>query len=134
MVRSAKTQKMDNVNARIPVILFEEGAKFVAYSPAIDLSTCGDSEEQARKRFVEAATIFFDEITHMGTIDDVLIECGWQKVPGKQTWLPPQLQALHKRAGPDFTREELNLASYHAYKLERFLPCGRALLPFVKGD
>jgi hypothetical protein len=83
MVRSTKTPKMDNVNARIPLILFEEGAKFVAYSPAIDVSTCGDSEEQARKRFVEAVTIFFDEITRMGTIEDVLMECGWQKVPGK---------------------------------------------------
>jgi len=46
----------------------EEGDKFVAYSPAIDLSTCGDTEEQARKRFIEAASLFFDEIISMGTV------------------------------------------------------------------
>ena len=44
----------------------------MAYSPAIDLSTCGDNEAQARKRFIEAASIFFDEINTMGTTDEVL--------------------------------------------------------------
>jgi hypothetical protein len=100
MVKSTKTQKMDNVNARIPVILFEEGTKFVAYSPAIDLSTCGDSEDQARKRFIEAASIFFDEITRMGTIEDVLTECGWQKSAEKQTWLPPKYKSCTEELIP----------------------------------
>jgi hypothetical protein len=77
MVKRAEAKKNDNIQTKIPVILFEEGKKVVAYSPAIDLSTCGDTEEQARKRFVEAASIFFDEITRMGTVDDVLAECGW---------------------------------------------------------
>ena len=84
------TKKGEKILTKIPVILFEEGKKFVAYSPAIDLSTCGDTEEQARKRFVEAASIFFDEITRMGTVDDVLAECGWHKMPGKDTWMPPK--------------------------------------------
>jgi hypothetical protein len=100
MVKSAKAPKMDDLNARIPVILFEEGSKFIAYSPAIDLSTCGDSEEQARRRFIEAATIFFEEITRMGTIDDVLTECGWQKVTGKQTWLPPKYRSCTEELVP----------------------------------
>jgi hypothetical protein len=100
MVRSGKTQKTDNINAKIPVILFEEGRKFVAYSPAIDISTCGDSEEQARKRFIEAAAIFFEEITRMGTIDEVLSECGWTQMPGKQTWLPPKYRSCTEELVP----------------------------------
>ena len=79
----------NNIQARIPVILFEEGKKVVAYSPALDLSTYGNSEEQARKRFTEAAAIFFAELVKMGTVDEVLEECGWHKARGKRTWLPP---------------------------------------------
>lgn len=100
MAKRVGAKKTDNIQAKIPVILFEEGNKIVAYSPAIDLSTCGDTEEQARKRFVEAASIFFDEITRMGTVDDVLAECGWHKIPGKDTWLPPKYKSCTEEIVP----------------------------------
>lgn len=61
----------------------------MAYSPALDLSTCGDTEEQARKRFAEAAMIFLAQIKDMGTAEEVLEECGWVKVNNKKTWKPP---------------------------------------------
>lgn len=59
------------IEARIPVIFFEEGNRVVAYSPALDLSSCGNTEQHARKRFAEATTIFFDEIRRMGTMEEV---------------------------------------------------------------
>ena len=100
MVRQNKTKIIDNIQAKIPVIVFEECNKFVAYSPAIDLSTCGNTEKQARKRFIEAASIFFDEITRMGTVDDVLAECGWYKLPEQQTWLPPKYKSCTEEIVP----------------------------------
>lgn len=42
------------IKAELPVIIFKEGKKFVAYSPALDLSTCANTFEQVRKRFAEA--------------------------------------------------------------------------------
>lgn len=92
--------KRNNIETKIPVILFEEGDKFVAYSPAIDLSTCGNSEAQARQRFIEAASIFFDEIINMGTVEDVLTECGWHKLPDKNTWLPPKYKSYTEELVP----------------------------------
>jgi len=83
------TKKASIVEAKIPVLFFQEGKKVVAYSPALDLSSCGDSEEQARKRFDEAARIFLTEIARMGTIEEVLEECGWHKAPGRHAWSPP---------------------------------------------
>ena len=83
-------KSIKDINTKIPVLFFKEGSKFIAYSPAIQLSTCGDTEEQARKRFAEAAQIFFDEIVKMGTADDVLTECGWKKVTEKNSWTPPE--------------------------------------------
>ncbi len=85
------SEKIANIKKiQITVLFFKEGSKFIAYSPAIELSTCGDTEEQARKRFEEAVKIFFDEITKMGTIDDVLTECGWKRVTKKSSWSPPK--------------------------------------------
>ncbi len=81
--------KRRGIQARIPVIFFEEGDEFVAYSPALDLSSCGGSLEQAKKRFAEAVDIFFKEISEMGTLDEVLSECGWRKVSPGRIWSPP---------------------------------------------
>ena len=80
---------MADIQAKIPVLFFEQGNKVIAYSPAFDLSSCGNTEEQARKRFAEAVTIFLDEITTMGTLSDVLEEYGWHKVSKKHGWSPP---------------------------------------------
>jgi predicted RNase H-like HicB family nuclease len=82
------------IKAELPVIIFKEGKKFVAYSPALDLSTCASTFEQARKRFAEAVDIFFQEILEMGTLEDVLKECGWQKISKpREQWIPPHIIA-----------------------------------------
>lgn len=82
------------IKAELPVIIFKEGKKFVAYTPALDLSTCGNTFEQVRKRFAEVVDIFFKETLRMGTLEDVLREYGWQKIskPKKQ-WVPPHVVA-----------------------------------------
>lgn len=72
------------------ITFHKEGTKVIAYSPALNLSTCGDSMEQAKKRFEEMLPIFFEEVDNMGTLEDVLLECGWKKIshPHKH-WQPP---------------------------------------------
>lgn len=81
--------KVKNIEAKIPVLFFKEGEKVIAYSPAFDLSSCGDTEEKARNRFIEAVAIFLGEIARMGTLNEVLEECGWSIVPEKHAWYPP---------------------------------------------
>ncbi len=81
--------KVKSIDTKIPVLFFEEGNKVIAYSPAFDLSTCGDTEEKARGKFAKAVAIFLSEITKMGTLDEVLEECGWSKVPEGHGWCPP---------------------------------------------
>jgi len=81
--------KVKNIEAKIPVLFFEEGNKVIAYSPVFDLSSCGDTEEKARSRFAEAVTIFLGEISQMGTLNEVLEEYGWRKVPEEYGWYPP---------------------------------------------
>jgi predicted RNase H-like HicB family nuclease len=77
--------------AELAVTFLREGDGFVAYSPALDLSTCGNTFEQAKKRFVEALEIFIEECQKMGTLGSVLEDLGWKK--SKNTWKPPLVVA-----------------------------------------
>jgi hypothetical protein len=93
---------MPNVEARIPVFFYKEGEKIIAYTPVFDLSTCGDTEEEARRRFVEAVAIFLRETKNMGTFEEVMEECGWRKDPDREDWIPPIYKA---------TEEEISIPS-----------------------
>ena len=67
----------------------KEGKHFIAYSPAIDLSTVGKSAKDAQVNFIEAASLFLEEIFKKGNADDVLVELGWKKV--NKNWTPPSI-------------------------------------------
>ncbi len=82
------------LHVEIPVTFLRESENFIAYSPALDLSTCGKTFEEAKKRFEEASQLFLKEIEKMGTIKEVLTECGWhQTSPPESTWVPPYVIA-----------------------------------------
>ena len=78
-----------NLAFSLPVMIFKQGSRFVGYTPALDISTSGKTETEARARFVELATLFFEEIEEAGTTNAVLSELGWTKVQKK--WTPPQV-------------------------------------------
>lgn len=81
---------MRKVQAKLSVVFFKENGKFVAYCPPLDLSSCGNTFEQAKNRIAEALDIFLQETIKMGTIDDVLQDCGWRKITRpKNHWEPP---------------------------------------------
>lgn len=63
----------------LPVSFLKEADQFVAYTPALDLSTSGETLKEAKKNFTEAVEIFFDEIVSMGTFEEVLLDLGWKK-------------------------------------------------------
>lgn len=71
----------------LPVVVLKEGKRYVAYSPALDLSSSGKTFERAKENFTEAAKLFFEEVWRKGTVDQSLGELGWQKV--KKEWKPP---------------------------------------------
>lgn len=71
----------------LPVTIFKEGKSYVAYSPALDLSTCASTYKKAQKNFSEVVSIFIEELIEMGTLEVILRELGWQKV--KSNWQPP---------------------------------------------
>lgn len=78
-----------SISYGLPVTIFREGAAFVAHSPALDLSSVGSSEEEAKRMFAEAVETFFEELIDMGTLDGVLKDLGWTKSKGK--FQPPEV-------------------------------------------
>lgn len=83
--------KKVNFEVQLPVTIFREDKYFIAYTPALDLSTSAESFEEVKKRFTEVVRIFIDELSEKGTVDKVLSELGWRKV--QRQWVPPTLIA-----------------------------------------
>ena len=71
-----------DISYSLPVTIFREGEAFVAYTPALDISSVGNTEEEARRMFVEAVGTLFEELVDMGTIESVLKDLGWTKAQG----------------------------------------------------
>ncbi len=77
------------MNIDLSVVVFKEGTSYVAYSPALDLSTSAKTDKKARQRFSEAVRLFFEELAELGTTQEVLASLGWKKV--RSNWKPPMV-------------------------------------------
>lgn len=82
-----------NLTLSLPVVITKQGKRFIAYTPALDISTSGTSLRDVQKKFAEAAPLFLEELHDAGTLDDVLIELGWKKTAKK--WAPPAVVNSH---------------------------------------
>ena len=63
---------------KLSINFLREGKRFIAYSPALDLSTSGKTYKEAKRRFQEAAQLFFEETMKKGVLKEVLRDLGWQ--------------------------------------------------------
>ena len=79
----------NNLSFNLPVLITKQNKRFVAFTPALDLSTSGKSVKEAKERFVELANVFLEEIFEAQTADDVLSELGWKKI--QKRWNPPEI-------------------------------------------
>ena len=76
------------------VYLFKEGKTFVAYVPELDVSSCGASDEEARKNIREAVRGFLETCAELGTLTEILEEAGYERVG--DTWQAPQFVSLDR--------------------------------------
>lgn len=64
-------------------------APFIAYSPELDVVSCGPTEEKARENLHEAVAILIQEVKNKGKLTEFLKEMGFQKE--KTRWIPPRV-------------------------------------------
>ena len=80
------------VSIKFDRIVFKEGRDYVAYCPELDISSCGETIEHAKKMLKTAVRLFIEEAEKMGTLEDILFESNYTK-DEKGRWIPPKLVA-----------------------------------------
>lgn len=86
------TRKGNTITAAVEIAVFMEDRIWVAYCPALEVSSYGDTKEEAQKALEEAMEIFFEETIERGTLEKVLLQLGWQlRQKPRALYLPPQI-------------------------------------------
>ena len=74
-------------------IIYEKESKdapFVAYTPKLDISSCGPTEEKARENLKEAIELSLEGAAEDGTLRDLLLEAGFKLNREKRSLSSPQ--------------------------------------------
>jgi predicted RNase H-like HicB family nuclease len=78
------------MNIKFDSIIFKEGSVYVAYCPELDVSSCGDTLEQAKDMLKEAVRLFIEETEKMGTLKVILDEAGFE-LDKNMVYVPPKI-------------------------------------------
>lgn len=75
------------ITVTVPLVIWREGERFVSYSPALDLSSCGASEKEAERSFAEAVSALIETANERGCLEELLETYGWTRQGGE--WRVP---------------------------------------------
>jgi len=67
---------------------FKEAGTHVAYVPELDVSSCGATNDDARKNIRDAVQGFLETSADMGTLDQILEEAGYERKG--ESWKSPE--------------------------------------------
>src|SRR5690349_19771756 len=76
------------------VHIFKEGETYVAYVPALDVSSCGATDEEARRNIRDAVRGFLAASADMGTLPEILEEAGYRQEGDE--WRPPEFVSVDR--------------------------------------
>ena len=68
------------MNIYVRIEIFKEGDIYVVLSPELNVSSFGDTIEDAKRSIKEAIEAFIEECERMGTLEDVLEESGFSRI------------------------------------------------------
>jgi len=90
MTNIIKTDGNRVVNVSLEVELIKQGDYVVSYCPALELSSFGITEDEAKQGFDGALETFLKDTHDKGSIERVLLDLGWSltKIP-KAKYRPP---------------------------------------------
>jgi hypothetical protein len=89
-VNMEKPNEFTKIN--LAVFLVKEGDFMVAYCPALELSSYGETEKEAKIAFGDSLKIFLEDTEEKGTLVKCLLDLGWQikNVPTPK-YVPPKI-------------------------------------------
>lgn len=68
------------MNLSVRIEIFKEGDVYVVLSPELNVSSFGETIEDAKRSIKEAIEAFIEECERMGTLEDVLEESGFSRI------------------------------------------------------
>lgn len=103
-----KTDSLDNViELQLNVLVFQEGDYYVAYCPSLNLSSYGDSVEDAKTGFDEVMEAYLEECKDNGSLRDDLVKNGWTfNIQNHKKAEPPAMIELNIPGG--LLRQQFN--------------------------
>ena len=109
------------VKVSLGMYIFKEGDAIIVYCPALDLSSYGDTEEQAKKAFEGVFESTFKYMLNKNTLKDDLINHGWEIKSLKQKKLKaPSIDTLLNKN--ESFRDILSNKEYSKYEQKVGIP------------
>ena len=69
------------------VEIFKEGDQYVSLCPELNVSSFGDTEDEAEAALREAVQLFVEQCEEMGTLEEVLEEAGFERMGAPERWI-----------------------------------------------
>jgi len=87
-----ETHRMEDFS--FDVHIFKEGDTYVAYVPALDVSSCGATDDEARRNIRDAVRGFLASSADLGTLDEILKEAGYEREGSR--WRAPEFVSVDR--------------------------------------
>jgi len=65
---------------RLTEEIWKEGNMYVCYCPELDVASCGEDVQQAKKNLIESILINIEDTKKLGTFEQFLEECGLEAI------------------------------------------------------
>lgn len=90
----------DVIELQLNVLVFQQGDYFVAYCPSVNLSSYGDTIEDAKAGFDEVMEAYLEDCKENGSLHQDLIKNGWTlNIKNHKKAEPPATVDLNIPAG-----------------------------------
>ena len=110
-----------DIKVKLGMYTFKEGDSFIVYCPALDLSSYGDTDEQAKEAFKGVLVSTIKYMLDKNTLKDDLINRGWEIKSMKQKRIKaPSIDTL--LGNNESFRDILNNKDYSKYNQEVGIP------------
>lgn len=84
------------MNIEYTVQIWKEGNQHIAHATPLDVVSSGQTQENAKAALREAVHLFLDTALEMGTLEDILKECGYE-FRGND-WISPPWICIEKQS------------------------------------
>jgi predicted RNase H-like HicB family nuclease len=77
------------MNIQTTTRVWREGSQYIAHALPLDVSSAGDTPENAQRALREAVELFIATAREQGSLEEVLEECGYARTG--DDWAAPQV-------------------------------------------